>query len=80
MNETMAKTFSNNVETIMLMLGIYLYLKSEESEICNHLIPVCLLVSFTIRCTSAIGWLVLVIKHMISHWKNFFIYIYVGYF
>ena len=79
MNETMAKTFSNNVETILLMVGLILYLYRDRSALYDHLIPVCLVVSFTLRCTSAIGWCLLVIRHLCCRKDIILIYLYVGY-
>ncbi len=79
MNETMAKTFTNNAETILLMLGVVLYLYREDTPLYDHLIPACLLVSFTIRSTSVVGWSLLVLFHLFQQKHIILIYFYVGY-
>ncbi len=79
MNETMAKTFANNAETILLMLGVVLYLYREESPLYDHLMPVCMLVSVIMRGTSVVGWSILVLVHLFQRKDIILVYLYVGY-
>ena len=77
-NETMAKALSNVGESLLLTLGLYFYLNCDKNRLYDHLIPFLLMVMFTLRCTSVIGCVVLVVFHIARNPKNLAIYLYVG--
>lgn len=76
--ETLAKPFSNTMETTLLMIGFALYLHNEESSLCDHLMPVILAIAVAVRCTSAIGWFFLIVFHILSKKQVILIYFYIG--
>ncbi len=78
-NDTMSKTFANNAETILLMLGMVMLLSHERGALYDHLIPACLMVSFVVRGTSVVGWFVLVLFHLSRRADIILIYVYVWY-
>lgn len=75
--EAMPKVLSNSMETILLLIGLFVYSSSNSRNLYSKIIPIICMVSFIIRNTSAISWVFIIIGEMIQN--KTFSYVFANY-
>ena len=60
-NQVVIRCFTNGVESILMIIGLYYYLKARDDRQAFVKMNVVIAVGFMIRATSIIGWVPLIL-------------------